>query len=342
MDFVKDVFKKEITKRILVLCLIIFFMYILRGMLNLFLLTFLFTYTTYTIQTGITSRLDKYIKIKPVFITILIYALMFFFIVFVIYKYIPMMITQMGDIGSEISKFNFNNLGGEFGSTYLTPYINKVDITKMSKGVSYNQVLKYVANVGTWGFNVFMAMILSFFFMIEREKLKIFVSQFENSRISPIYKYARIFAKNFLNSFGKVISAQILIAAVNSILSVIAFWIMGFPQLLGLGVMIFMFSLVPVAGTIASLLPLSIIAYTVGGFKEILYVLILIGILHALESYVLNPKFMADKTELPVFVIFVTLLVSEHFMGIWGLLLGVPLLMFILDFLDIEARIKNI
>lgn len=100
--------------------------------------------------------------------------------------------------------------------------------------------------------------------------------------------------------------------------------------------MIFLFSLVPVAGTIASLLPLSIIAYTVGGFKEILYVLVLIGILHALESYVLNPKFMADKTELPVFVIFVTLLVSEHFMGFGDYYWGVPLLPFILDFLLIS------
>lgn len=143
----------------------------------------MFTYTTYTIQTAITSRFDKYIKINPIFVTIFIYSLMFFFIVFVIYKYIPMMIIQMGDIGSEISKFDFNNLGGELGSNYLTPYINKVDVTKMSKGVSYNQVLKYVANVGTWSFNVFMAMILSFFFMIEKEKLKIFVAQFENSRM---------------------------------------------------------------------------------------------------------------------------------------------------------------
>lgn len=82
--------------------------------------------------------------------------------------------------------------------------------------------------------------------------------------------------------------------------------------------MIFLFSLVPVAGTIASLIPLSIIAYTVGGFKMILYILIIIAVLHALESYVLNPRFMADKTELPVFVVFITLLVSEHFMGVWG------------------------
>ena len=73
----------------------------------------------------------------------------------------------------------------------------------------------------------------------------------------------------------------------------------------------------------------------------ILYVLILIAVLHALESYVLNPRFMADKTELPVFIVFITLLISEHFMGVWGLLLGVPLLMFILDLFNIKPNHKR-
>jgi predicted PurR-regulated permease PerM len=46
---------------------------------------------------------------------------------------------------------------------------------------------------------------------------------------------------------------------------------------------------------------------------------------------------MAAKTELPVFIIFIILLVSEHFMGVWGLLLGIPLFMFLLDLLNIKA-----
>jgi predicted PurR-regulated permease PerM len=113
--------------------------------------------------------------------------------------------------------------------------------------------------------------------------------------------------------------------------------LLGFKQLLGLAVMIFFFSLIPVAGTIASLIPLSIIAFNNGGIKKILFVCILIAALHALESYVLNPKFMAAKTELPVFIIFIVLIVSEHFMGVWGLLIGIPLFMFLLDLINIKA-----
>ena len=342
MDFFKELFKKDITKRILVLMVLIFFFYLLKGMLNLFLMTFLFTYITYSLQKAITSRLDKYIKINQVLVTVILYALMFVAVVFVIYTYMPVMIKQVREIGKEISTFDANSIGGEFVKRYIMPYIHDIDFTAISKGTGLNHLVEYGKSVGAWSFNIFASLILSLFFMIEKDKIKKFVVKFDNSRVSGMYKYIRDFGRNFLNSFGKVIQAQIIIALANSILSTIALSMMNFPQVLGLGVMIFIFSLVPVAGTIISLIPLSIIAYSVGGVNMIIYVVILIAVLHSLESYVLNPKFMADKTELPVFFIFMTLLVSEHFMGVWGLLLGVPLFMFILDLLNVKANPENI
>jgi len=341
MEFFKELFKKDITKRILVLMVLIFFFYLLKGMLNLFLLTFLFTYITYSLQRYITTRLDKYIKINHVLVTVFLYVLMFIAIVFVVYNYIPSIIKQVGEIKTEISTFDIYSIDGGAITSYILPYLEDIKFTTISKGAGLDKVIKYATNVGTWSFNVFVSLILSLFFMIEKDKIKSFVRKFDDSRVSGMYRYIKDFGKNFLNSFGKVIQAQILIAFVNSVLSTIALFIMNFPQVLGLGVMIFIFSLVPVAGTIVSLVPLCIIAYSVGGVKMIIYVIILISVLHSLESYVLNPKFMADKTELPVFFIFLTLLVSEHFMGVWGLLLGVPLFMFILDLLNVEEHPDN-
>lgn len=66
----------------------------------------------------------------------------------------------------------------------------------------------------------------------------------------------------------------------------------------------------------------------------------MIILLHGLESYVLNLKFMSDKTELPVFIVFAILIVSEHFMGVWGLLIGIPLFIFILDILNVNFTKK--
>jgi len=347
MDFLKELFKKDLVKRLVVLIIIIFFLFILRSMLNLFLLTFLFTYIAYSLQKGITSKLDNVIKIKHIVVTLFLYLVMTSTIVFVVCRYIPIIIRELTEIGRELYKFNFRLIGGEFLSTYVVPYFGNIDFMSIFKNsqlndfLKFDQFLRYASNFGTWSFNVFVALILSLFFMVEKDKIKQFFSQFENSKIAIVYSYTKDFGINFLNSFGKVVQAQIIIAFVNSILSVIVLFILNFPQFLGLGVMIFIFSLVPVAGTIVSLIPLSIIAYTVGGFKMIVYILIMIAVLHALESYVLNPRFMADKTELPVFIVFITLLISDHFMGVWGLLLGVPLLMFILNLLNIKPNSRS-
>ena len=99
--------------------------------------------------------------------------------------------------------------------------------------------------------------------------------------------------------------------------------------------MIFILGLIPVAGVFISLVPLSIVGYSTGGFTRLLYVLILVAVLHALESYVLNPKLMSQKTKMPVFFTFMVLLLSEHFMGVWGLVIGLPLTMFLLDVIGV-------
>ena len=132
--------------------------------------------------------------------------------------------------------------------------------------------------------------------------------------------------------------AQIVIAFANTALSIIMLFILKFPQLITLGFMIFILSLIPVAGVIISLIPLSLIALKIGGFTKVFYVLIVVGIIHVFESYFLNPKLMSAKTELPIFFTFVILIASEHFMGVWGLLVGIPLFMFVLDILDVKMH----
>jgi predicted PurR-regulated permease PerM len=111
---------------------------------------------------------------------------------------------------------------------------------------------------------------------------------------------------------------------------------LGFPNLFGLAIMIFVLGLVPVAGVIISCVPLSIIAYSLGGVNYILLIVLLGVLLHALEAYILNPKIMSHKTKLPVFITFLVLIVSEHIFGAWGLIVGIPITIFLLDVLEVR------
>ena len=101
--------------------------------------------------------------------------------------------------------------------------------------------------------------------------------------------------------------------------------------------MIFLLGLIPVAGVIISLFPLCMIAYNIGGIMYVVYILVIVTVIHALESYVLNPKFMSQKTNLPIFYTFMVLIFSEHFLGVWGLIIGIPIFIFLLDVLDVTS-----
>ena len=62
----------------------------------------------------------------------------------------------------------------------------------------------------------------------------------------------------------------------------------------------------------------------------------MIALIHMFESYFLHPRLMASRTELPVFLTFATIIVMEHLLGAWGLIIGVPIVAFILAILGVQ------
>jgi len=278
-------------------------------------------------------------RFNEIVLILLLYTIIFIALVYFVYKYLPIIVRESLAIINQISnidtKSNFYNI-----EQHITPVIGQIDLNAYIKN-QFNSLFQMVASIGKWGINVFVALMLSLFFLLGKEKIKKFLNEFNNSRISDFYKNIVYFAKSFLNSFGKVIQAQVLIAMTNSILSIIALSVLGFPQVIALGFMIFILSLVPIAGTIISFLPLAIIAFNIGGLIKVIYVIVLILVLHAFESYILNPQFMSSKTEIPVFFVFIILIVSQHFLGLWGLLMGIPIFMFLLDLAGVNFRIKR-
>lgn len=339
MDYLIDLFKRETIKRVTVFLIIGILFYCFKSMANLLLLTFVITYLMYSLINFIHKFIEKFVPIKKNLVTVIVYVAILSFIGVVISKYSPIVVKQSKVIVTEISEIGQGPNPTKL-ETYIKNYISRIDVEGyMQDGVEV--AVKLATNLGKWSVNAFIAIILSLFFMLEQKKVHDFMDKFKDSKIKSFYKYLSMFGREFLDSFGKVIQAQILIAFTNTILSILFLWIMGFPQLLALGVMIFILSLIPVAGVIISLIPLSLIAYNIGGVVKILYVLIMVGAIHGLESYVLNPKFMSDKTELPVFFTFVILIVSEHLLGVWGLLIGIPLFIFILNLLGVKFSSKK-
>lgn len=338
MNYFENLVKKDIFKKLFALLVLVAVFYIFKGMINLFLFTFIFSYAFYSVQVYISKKINKVFKISRKVVTIGVYLLLVLSVVLVLINYIPLITKQLLDIGNQISNFDIDSLKNKIDPRLLE-IVKDINIKDYLNSAGTG-IVATITDIGKISFNVFIALILSLFFVLEKDELKAFGAKLEHSNVAYFYSFYRYFSKHFLESFGKVLHMQFIVAFVNGVLSTIMLGIIGFPQIFGLGFMIFIFGLIPVAGVIISLIPLTVIAFNVGGVTKIIYVFIMIAILHALESYILNPKLMSAKTKLPVFITFAVLLVSENLMGIWGLLIGLPMFMFLLKVAGIEGSNK--
>ncbi len=328
-------FRSHGFKRFIILVGIAIALYLMRSMINLILLTFIITYLMNQLTTKTTKKIRKYTPMNEKAVTVTLYLLLVAGIVAIIYKYLPVVTQQITQLFDLIASFSLDPDDNEI-ARYLAPTFEKIELGKyLEQGVDLT--LKNLTNIGKVILHIFIALILSLFILLEKKRIIDFTAKFKDSKMSHLYDELHYFSKIFIRSFGKVIEAQFIIAAVNCVLSVIALSIMGFPHLIALGIMLFILGLVPVAGVIMSLIPLTIIAYSIGGPMYIVYILVIVMVLHAMEAYFLNPKLMSAKTNLPIFYTFIVILFSEHFLGVWGLIIGIPLFMFLLDILGVTS-----
>ncbi|WP_103660545.1 AI-2E family transporter [Lactobacillus sp. HT06-2] len=324
-------------RRAVVLMIIILFLYKLRSMMNTILLTFIFTYLVVHLVRLVQKHAPK---IPTGLIVSVTYILILLLLYFVITVYMPMLVGEITKIFKSVKAFyESNNMPGMM--KYLKHYVSQAEITKQVKN-GMTIMFHTLTSVGTLTVATFMSLILSFFYTIELKQMNEFSSLFVKSGIFKwFFEDVSFFGKKFTNTFGVVLEAQFFIAICNTALTMIGLAIMRMPQIVALGLMIFILSLIPVAGVIISLIPLSVIGYSVGGLRYVIYIFVMIMIIHAIEAYILNPKFMASKTELPIFYTFLVLLFAEHLWGTWGLIVGVPIFTFLLDVMEIKSARKK-
>ncbi|MCE5171155.1 AI-2E family transporter [Paenibacillus profundus] len=342
MQISKDFFKGPGIKRILILLFFIALLFALRSILHLILITFILTYLVDRLHMFIHKGINKYVKINYKVTVLCLYAALLLMMAWGTYNYLPKIITQINQLVNVVVHFynvtyiNYDNDIME----YIMDSLQKIDLASyLNKGFDF--LVKSITDLSQWGTRFIIAFILSLFFVLEKKRVKEFTMNFKTSKIAPIYSELEYFGNKFLYSFGKVIEVQFLIALINCILSTLFLWMMGFPQLFGLAIMIFLLGLIPVMGVIISLIPLCAIAFSIGGVVKVVYVIVMICVVHAIEAYILNPKLMSSKIHLPIFYTFAILIVSQHFLGVWGLILGVPIFMFLLDLLEVDVKAGN-
>jgi len=339
MPNMMQVIKSQVFKRFITLLIVFIFLYAMKDMLSLMLLTFVFTYLIDNVSRFLINKLDNKIRInyKVMILTVSLVVTAMLFIIII--DFLPLVIHEFKQVVRQINEIYSSPQNNQIINLIQEKLDQIYGSIFSTEGINY--IVQSISNISKIGINIIIALILSIFFLLEKDKIIQFTSKFKQSKISGIYSELQFLGGKFISSFGKVIEVQIVIATINGLLSTIGLWIIGFPHLLGFGMMVMLLGLIPVAGVIISLVPLSIVAFNNGGLVQVVYVLILIALLHAFEAYILNPKLMSSKTKLPIFYTLSILIISEHIAGILGLIVGIPVFMFILDIIEVPYFNKD-
>jgi predicted PurR-regulated permease PerM len=121
-----------------------------------------------------------------------------------------------------------------------------------------------------------------------------------------------------------VVRGQLTIMLVNGVLTFAGLLLLRLPFAFALSALATLLYVVPFFGTIISSVPIVLVALTAGGLGKGLLALGWILVIHALETYVFNPKIMGNATRIHPVLIVLALVIGERTSGIVGALLAVP------------------
>lgn len=200
------------------------------------------------------------------------------------------------------------------GKSLIYAQQNALEIVKLGRDV--------IAGVSRFFFIFGITLMLAAYTMLTRERIVGFFTSLVRPASRP--SFVELLARMDRGLSG-VVRGQLIICIVNGVLSAIGFAIVGLKYWPVLALIATVLSLIPIFGSIISSVPAVALGLT-QSFGTAVFVLAWIIAIHQLEANVLNPKIMGDTAKIhPLLVVF-SLLVGEHFFGVVGALLAVPMM----------------
>jgi predicted PurR-regulated permease PerM len=188
-----------------------------------------------------------------------------------------------------------------------------------------------INNTISFGLNLLLALTFSLMIVWEIPLMRSAFERVPGTRAEPFYREIAPGLQRLGTVIGTAFSAQILIALLNSAFTFISLSVLGLPSSVFLSLVVFFFSLVPYVGVIIGSVPIVIVGLQEGGLELGLYASLCMFVIHELEAWVLSPKILGDFLHLNPIVVILVLFAGQELFGVWGLLLAVPVTVFLIN-----------
>ncbi len=206
---------------------------------------------------------------------------------------------------------------------------NALEIVKIGRDI--------IAGVSRFFFVFGLTLMLAAYTILTRERILGFFESLLRPSSRPSW---RLLLTRVDRGLSGVVRGQLIICLVNGVLSAIGFAFVGLKYWPVLALIATVLSLIPIFGSIISSIPAVFLGLT-QSFGTAVFVLVWIIGIHQLEANLLNPKIMGDAAKIHPLLVILSLLVGEHFFGVVGALLAVPVMSIAQSvFMHIRAQVQ--
>ena len=185
-------------------------------------------------------------------------------------------------------------------------------------------------------FRAFIAVIASIYMLLEKNKIKAFVTSLiaavvSDEANSTILKYSGKLNRNF----HRYISTQTIDGLIlGTAMTIVLFFLFGSPYALLLGIILGVFNYVPYFGSIVgTLLAVIVLAFTEGLGTAGLAAIVMF-IIQQIDGNVIQPKLMGGSFSVSPLLIIVSVTIGGFYAGILGMLVAIPIVAILKDLLD--------
>lgn len=243
-------------------------------------------------------------------------AITYIFVLAVIGLLISFVVTPLADQTANLAK----NLPATLGN--LLPENGIVD-----KSVLQQELGNFSKNALEFSFTIFSnflafisVAVLTFYLLLEREKLNKLISQYFIGRELRVKRITR----QIEEKLGAWLRGQIVLSLIIGAVAYLGLTFLSIPYALPLAILAGLMEVVPVIGPIISAIPAILIAYLSSPFLAVI-VGVQYFVIQQLENHLIVPQVMKKAVGLNPLIVILAVAIGGRLLGVAGALLAVPI-----------------
>lgn len=336
------------NKKIIIWVIFFALLFLVRKIFGLVFLTFILCY----IFNNAIEQLVRRTRFKRPFWTVVVYLLFAAVVVGMLFLAWPHIFAEakifLNKVPQSLDSVHsfLDQLAGK--QPQMTPVLERLKQTLTIQnllGISREAMVDFVLGLlnRTIHFTTYflLATLFSFLILLDFPNLRDRMVALRETRFHDVYDETADSVAQFALVVGFTFQAQILIAIVNTCLTSLGLYLLNFGTIALLASIVFFAGLIPVWGTFISSVPILLLAFNEGGLALAGKTVLMITFVHAVETYILNPNIVSAVLKINPLLTLIILYVGNSLFGLWGVLLGVPVAVYVYRYIIMAPAANN-